>query len=110
MNTESRPTLPPIPPDCPEFSSDDLLGWYFVLPGGVRIYLEGFDDVARLPNCRKHISYFARCAWRDEAERIEVWRGRAWMSETKESMRENQEILIQARQNAEAWRVWGEIK
>ena len=77
-------THPPIP------SSTEWFFQHHTIDGKESIYQ------------RKIISAVARCAWLDEAERLrhdKVWLSDPWDMRTG-----------RARENAEAWREWGETK
>lgn len=100
---------PPIPPGCPYFKLADSGRWYFVFPNGeaannnytdILLAELGFTcDVDK--EQRPVIAAVARCAWLDEAEKVEA------------AYDENGVIIrtglcnSQARKNAAAWAAWG---
>lgn len=93
---------PPAPPNCAQFKSFDYECSHF------ETFENGFDAdeqyVVTPLECpplrlRPIIACVARCAWLDECWRLASGDERRW----------NREAEI-ARDNAEAWRLWGEQK
>lgn len=93
---------PPIPPGCPYFHSIscDPVEFAFEIERG------SLWPIGSLKSRKKFyvkiVSCVSRCAWLDEIERL--YRDPEWLKNPLDFR------TIRAKENAEAWRVWGECE
>jgi hypothetical protein len=104
--------LPPIPPNCPYFEQHANDGgevvWWFISGylqktshacGAKGDPIETYDDKHE----RGIVAAVARCAWLDEAKRLQMLPDYSYLSN-----RQRIPGWSAAHANAEAWRLWGE--
>lgn len=97
---------PPIPPGC-EFFMDGG----FIAPSALFRHehticrIEG--DLDRNPRWRKLIAAVARCAWMDEAERLQELMREIKAKIGVSQFQELDDAHTRAMQNAAAWAEWG---
>lgn len=103
---------PPIPPNLDFFgvldeSYGELAGRAVYLPalGGYQL----LDDLhgTAMRRMRKVVSDQARCAWLDEADKRNHEWARQYEGENEAAEHDAFQIVNQAIENAEEWRVWG---